>query len=86
MTAMTGPACREIRQLLGVYVVGAIDPAERAIVDDHLSRTARPAARSSAAWPACPPCSGRVPREDVERMAEGGCGRARTWPSRPPSC
>jgi len=32
----SGPACREIRQLLGVYVVGAIDPAERMTVDEHL--------------------------------------------------
>jgi len=29
--------CREIRQALGVYVLGAIDPAERALVDEHLS-------------------------------------------------
>jgi anti-sigma factor RsiW len=28
--------CAEIRQSLGVYVVGAIDPAERSIVDRHL--------------------------------------------------
>jgi predicted anti-sigma-YlaC factor YlaD len=34
---MTGMAdCREIRQALGVYVLGAIDPAERALVDTHL--------------------------------------------------
>ena len=30
ISGISGPACREIRQLLGVYVVGAIDPAERA--------------------------------------------------------
>lgn len=40
---MTGMAdCREIRQALGVYVLGAIDPAERAFVDAHL--------------PICPEC------------------------------
>jgi hypothetical protein len=34
---MTGMGdCREIRQALGVYVLGAIDPAERALVDAHL--------------------------------------------------
>ena len=35
MTGMAG--CREIRQALGVYVLGAIDPAERAQVDEHLA-------------------------------------------------
>ena len=35
MTGMAG--CREIKQALGVYVLGAIDPAERAQVDEHLS-------------------------------------------------
>jgi hypothetical protein len=35
---MSGVAsCREIRQALGVYVLGAIDPAERAVVDAHLA-------------------------------------------------
>jgi len=35
---MTGSAdCRDIRHALGVYVLGAIDPAERAMVDSHLS-------------------------------------------------
>ena len=34
---MTGSAdCRDIRHALGVYVLGAIDPAERARVDAHL--------------------------------------------------
>jgi hypothetical protein len=31
------PGCRLIREALGVYVLGAIDPAERAMVDDHLA-------------------------------------------------
>ena len=35
MTGMS--SCREIRQALGVYVLGAIDPAERAQVDEHLA-------------------------------------------------
>ena len=35
---MTGSAeCRDIRHALGVYVLGAIDPAERSMVDAHLS-------------------------------------------------
>jgi Putative zinc-finger len=36
---MTGAgACGEIRRVLGVYVLGAIDPAGRALVDLHLAR------------------------------------------------
>jgi anti-sigma factor RsiW len=73
MTAMTGPACREIRQLLGVYVVGAIDPSERAIVDLHLQSC--PACREELSGLAgLPALLGRVPREDVQRMGEGGVG------------
>ncbi|MGI8452084.1 MAG: zf-HC2 domain-containing protein, partial [Streptosporangiaceae bacterium] len=35
---MTAPrGCAEIRAALGVYVVGAIDPADRAAVDSHLA-------------------------------------------------
>jgi anti-sigma factor RsiW len=37
MTSSSREDCREIRQSLGVYVVGAIDPAERALVDAHLA-------------------------------------------------
>jgi anti-sigma-K factor RskA len=60
-----GPACREIRQLLGVYVVGAIDPAERAIVDDHLSycQLCRDELAGLAGLPAM---LSRVPAADVE--------------------
>ena len=29
--------CQEARIALGVYVLGAIDPAERALVDAHLA-------------------------------------------------
>ena len=36
ISGYSGPACRETRLLLGVYVVGAIDPAERMTVDEHL--------------------------------------------------
>jgi hypothetical protein len=34
---MSDPSCRTYRELLGVYVVGAIEPGERAALDAHLS-------------------------------------------------
>jgi hypothetical protein len=73
MTAMTGPACREIRQLLGVYVVGAIDPSERAIVDSHL-QDCQACREELAGLAGLPALLGRVPREDVARMGDGDVG------------
>lgn len=35
---MSDPACRNFRELLGVYVVGAIEPSERSMLDAHLSQ------------------------------------------------
>jgi anti-sigma-K factor RskA len=65
---MTGPAdCGEIRHSLGVYIVGAIDPAERSAVDAHLSHC--PDCREELAGLAgLPALLGRVPAADVERM------------------
>jgi hypothetical protein len=61
-------SCRDIRQLLGVYVVGAIDPAERSVVDDHLAgcQSCRDELAGLAGLPAM---LGRVPAEDVERLS-----------------
>jgi hypothetical protein len=65
---ISGPACREIRQLLGVYVVGAIDPAERALVDEHLAecQSCRDELAGLAGLPAM---LSRVPAADVERLS-----------------
>src|ERR1700739_1342092 len=65
---INGPACREIRQLLGVYVVGAIDPAERALVDEHLAecQSCRDELAGLAGLPAM---LSRVPAADVERLS-----------------
>ncbi len=64
-----GPVCREIRQLLGVYVVGAIDPAERSLVDEHLGTCA--ACRDELAGLAgLPAMLSRVPVEDVARLGQ----------------
>ncbi|MGO8962044.1 MAG: anti-sigma factor family protein [Streptosporangiaceae bacterium] len=68
MTMSSGNACREMRQLLGVYVVGAIDPAERAVVDEHLGQC--PSCRDELAGLAgLPAMLSRVPAADVERLS-----------------
>jgi len=65
---ISGPACRDIRQLLGVYVVGAIDPAERAQVDEHLAdcQSCRDELAGLAGLPAM---LSRVPAADVEQFS-----------------
>ena len=86
MTAsgISGPACRDVRQLLGIYVVGAIDPAERALVDEHLGECQ--ACRDELAGLAgLPAMLSRVPAADVERLRE--CRPGCRWEqSRPMSC
>jgi anti-sigma-K factor RskA len=64
----SGPACRDIRQLLGVYVVGAIDPAERAQVDEHIAdcQSCRDELAGLAGLPAM---LSRVPASDVEQLS-----------------
>jgi hypothetical protein len=65
MSGFIGPACREIRQLLGVYVVGAIDPAERALVDEHLGQC-QLCRDELAGLAGLPAMLSRVPAADVE--------------------
>jgi anti-sigma-K factor RskA len=65
MNDMTG--CLHIRQTLGVYVLGAIDPAERATVDAHLAGC--PECREELAGLAgLPALLGRVPFGEAERI------------------
>jgi hypothetical protein len=68
-----GSACREMRQLLGVYVVGAIDPAERSVVDDHLS-SCQACRDELAGLAALPAMLGRVPATDVEQLSRSETG------------
>jgi anti-sigma-K factor RskA len=69
VTGAGSPACKDVRLLLGVYVVGAIDPAERAIVDEHLSTCA--ACRDELAGLAgLPAMLSHVPAEDVARIGQ----------------
>jgi Putative zinc-finger len=66
---MTGSAdCHDIRQALGVYVLGAIDPAERAHVDGHLS-TCPECREELAGLAGLPALLRRVPIAEAERLA-----------------
>ena len=66
MTGMAG--CREIRQALGVYVLGAIDPAERAQVDEHLA-TCADCREELASLAGLPAMLRKVPVVEAERLA-----------------
>lgn len=60
--------CREIRQALGVYVLGAIDPAERAQVDEHLS-SCQECREELASLAGLPAMLRKVPIAEAERLA-----------------
>ena len=66
MTGMT--SCREIRQALGVYVLGAIDPAERAQVDEHLAACAD-CREELAGLAGLPAMLRKIPVIEAERLA-----------------
>ena len=66
---MTGMAsCREIRHALGVYVLGAIEPAERALVDEHLA-TCADCREELASLAGLPAMLRKVPLVEAERLA-----------------
>jgi anti-sigma factor RsiW len=70
---ISDPACRGIRLLLGVYVVGAIDPAERGIVDEHLGQCS--ACRDElASLAGLPAMLSRVPAADFEQLTLAPAG------------
>jgi predicted anti-sigma-YlaC factor YlaD len=75
---MTGSAdCRDIRQALGVYVLGAIDPAERALVDAHLS-TCPECREELAGLAGLPALLRRVPVTEAEWLAHDESDDAHT--------
>jgi anti-sigma factor RsiW len=78
MTSMAG--CREIRHTLGVYVLGAIDPAERAVVEEHLA-TCLDCREELAALAGLPALLRRVPVAEAERLAAADSGAADDLPS-----
>ena len=67
---MTGSAdCRDIRHALGVYVLGAIDPAERSKVDAHLS-TCPECREELAGLAGLPALLRRVPVGEARQLAD----------------
>jgi hypothetical protein len=68
---MSDPACRNFRELLGVYVVGAIEPNERSMFDAHLNQCygCREELASLAVLPAL---LHRIPVAEAEKLAQPG--------------
>ncbi len=67
---MTGTGdCREIRRALGVYLLGAITPADRATVDSHLAQCAD-CREELAGLAGLPGQLASVPAADVTGMAQ----------------
>jgi predicted anti-sigma-YlaC factor YlaD len=67
---MSDPSCRTFRELLGVYVVGAIEPGERAAVDGHLSQCYE-CREELAGLASLPALLHRVPVAEAERTLLG---------------
>lgn len=59
--------CRDIRHLLGVYIVGAIEPHERSVVDEHLA-SCQSCRDELAGLAGLPAMLSRVPGTDVDRL------------------
>jgi hypothetical protein len=83
---MTGVGeCGEIRHALGVYLLGAISPADRSTVERHLARCAD-CRTELTGLAALPGRLGSVPAADMARMAgeqRGGAGRGEGPPDVP---
>ncbi len=66
---MTNSAeCRDIRHALGVYVLGAIDPAERTLVDNHLGACTE-CREELAGLAGLPALLRRVPVAEAQQLA-----------------
>jgi hypothetical protein len=74
--------CGQIRHALGVYILGAISPADRSTMERHLARCADCRAEL-AGLAALPGRLGSVPATDMSRMAEDERDRA-VRDTRPP--
>jgi predicted anti-sigma-YlaC factor YlaD len=65
---MTSAGCRDIKHALGVYVLGAIDPAERALVDEHLA-ICLDCREELAGLAGLPALLRKIPLAEAERLA-----------------
>jgi hypothetical protein len=74
--------CADTRQALGVYVLGAIDPAERALVDAHVSGCAE-CRDELADLAGLPALLARVGTDEVGRISSGDAFSGDAGP-RPP--
>lgn len=68
---MSDPACRNFRELLGVYVVGAIEPNERSTLDAHLSQCYG-CREELAGLAVLPALLHRIPVAEAEKIAQPG--------------
>jgi hypothetical protein len=66
---MSGPECRNFRELLGVYVVGAIEPHERAQLEAHLNRC-YDCREELAGLAVLPALLHRIPVAEAEQIAQ----------------
>jgi len=70
--------CTDARLSLGVYVLGAIDPAERALVDAHLA-TCRDCRDELAGLAGLPALLARVNPDEISRICADDTVRAGTY-------
>lgn len=68
---MSDPACRNYRELLGVYVVGAIEPNERGLLDAHLKQCYG-CREELAGLAVLPALLHRIPVAEAERLVHPG--------------
>ena len=75
--------CTDARPSLGVYVLGAIDPAERALVDAHLV-TCRDCRDELAGLAGLPALLARVNPDEISRICADDTVRTAVADDRPP--
>jgi hypothetical protein len=68
---MSDPACRNYRELLGVYVVGAIEPNERSLLEAHLNHC-HGCREELAGLAVLPALLHRIPLAEAEELAQSG--------------
>jgi hypothetical protein len=68
---MSDPACRNYRELLGVYVVGAIEPNERSLLEAHLNQCYG-CREELAGLAVLPAMLHRIPIAEAEQIAQTG--------------